>query len=130
MAKEKTKVTEPVKTEEAPKATEDKTTTDYVAARATDGSEGTRYKKVFVEQHKPEWNESAYDHSANLVGTLSEALVRGLHPLGEASFDGANVQPDSVSVELTYSVNVKPVEDTPLGAETVAPSQSKNIETK
>jgi hypothetical protein len=112
------------------KLAEDKTTADYVAARATDGSEGTRYKKIFVEQHKsPSWDKvSAYfDHEPNLVGTLSEALVRGLHPLGEAKFEGAEVQADGVSVELTYSVNVKPVEDNPTGAETLAPSESKHI---
>jgi len=109
------------------KLNENKTTEDYVAARSTDGSEGTRYKKVYVIQAVPSWDEIKFDHEPNLVGTLSEALVRGLHPLGEATFEGSNVQADGVSVELTYSVNVKPVEDNPTGAETLAPSESKHI---
>lgn len=125
MATPKNKATEAPKSVETP--VEDKTTADYVAARSTDGSSGNRYKKTFIILAEPKWNESEYDHKPNLVGTLSEALIRGLHPLGEAKFDGDSIQSDGVSVELTYSVEVKPVEDKPTSTETVAPSQSEHI---
>ena len=98
-----------------------------IAKRSADGSDGNRFKKTFVVQVESGWNGDDYAHDANKVGVLQEALTRGLHPLSEATFDGQKMQSDGVSLELYYSVEVKPVEDEPTSAETVAPSHSEHL---
>ena len=45
---------------------------------------------------------------ANKAAVTNEAIQRGLHPRGEASFVGAEDHPDGVSVVLTYSVETVP----------------------
>lgn len=81
-----------------------------------------RYRKVFGvvvprvstgKAEKLDWNDSQHDamHEANKVAVLQEALLRGLHPLGEARFDGQDGDLDGASYgtgTLVYSVEVVP----------------------
>jgi hypothetical protein len=58
-----------------------------------------------------DWRSSDHDamHEANKVAVLNEALNLGLHPRGEATFDGAGPKNDLTgTVALTYSVEVVP----------------------
>lgn len=136
---------EPVKTEEDTTKLLDGTTVDFEGAHrspdnmslAADKSDnvvetaepkGNRYQKVFVVHVGSGWNGDDYAHDANKVATLQEALNNGAHPLEEATFDGQEDHPDGVSLILYYSVKVKPAEENPTSAETVAPGQSKHLE--
>ncbi|MER5715722.1 hypothetical protein [Streptomyces sp. NPDC002132] len=85
-----------------------------VDKRSPDGAEGTRHVKEFVV-HSKEWTGEEYQHEANKAAVHNEAIQRGLHPRGEASFDGHEDHPDGVSVVLTYSVETVPssVDDQP-----------------
>lgn len=49
-------------------------------------------------------------HNANKAAMLAEALHRGLHPMEEPTFDGESTRADG-SVDLDYSVSVKPAHD-------------------
>jgi hypothetical protein len=84
-----------------------------------------RYRKVFTvvvprvstgADLELDWNSDEHDtmHEANKVATLQEALFRGLHPQGEARFDGqeGDTDPRSYgSATLVYSVEVVPATD-------------------
>ncbi|WP_326779719.1 hypothetical protein OG481_02155 [Streptomyces longwoodensis] len=85
-----------------------------VDERSPDGVEGTRHVKEFVV-HGDTWTGEEYQHEANKAAVANEAIQRGLHPRGEATFDGAEDHPDGVSVVLTYSVDTVPssVDHTP-----------------
>jgi|ERR1041385_5148525 hypothetical protein len=78
-----------------------------VEQRSADGSEGTRFTKEFVILASV-WDADGYEHTANKAGVVNEAIQRGLHPRGDVSFDGAEEQPDGVSLSLTYSVETVP----------------------
>jgi len=78
-----------------------------VDERSADGSEGTRYVKEFVVSGE-QWTGEEYQHEANKAAVANEAIQRGLHPRGEASFDGAEDHDDGVSIVLTYSVETVP----------------------
>ncbi|MDX2550125.1 hypothetical protein [Streptomyces stelliscabiei] len=78
-----------------------------VDKRSPDGSSGTRHVKEFVV-HGKEWTGEEYQHEANRAAVANEAIQRGLHPRGEATFDGSEDHPDGVSVTLTYSVETVP----------------------
>ena len=78
-----------------------------VDKRSADGSEGTRFVKEFVVLGR-DWTGEEYQHEANRAGVANEAIQRGLHPRGEASFDGSEDHEDGVSVVLTYSVDTVP----------------------
>lgn len=78
-----------------------------VAARGADGSDGMRFVKEFVVLGS-QWNGEDGAHDANRAGVVNEAIQRGLHPRGDVSFDGAEDQPDGVSLTLTYSVETVP----------------------
>lgn len=76
-----------------------------------------RYHHHFVVQGLAEdWEASEQDemHAANRLATLQSALNLGLHPQGEARYDGAEedertTRPDSKrSTKLKYSVEVLP----------------------
>lgn len=83
---------------------------EKVAARSADGSEGTRHVKEFVVLGDALPDEDGPAHEANKVGTLQEAIQRGLHPRGDVSFDGAETLGDGVSRSLRYSVEVVPAD--------------------
>ena len=58
-----------------------------------------------------DWWSSDHDamHEANKVAVLNEALNLGLHPRGEATFDGAGPKNDLTgTVALSYSVEAVP----------------------
>ena len=58
-----------------------------------------------------DWSSSDHDamHEANKVAVLNEAINLGLHPQGEAQFDGAGPKNKLTgTVALTYSVEVVP----------------------
>ncbi|WP_069769790.1 hypothetical protein [Streptomyces sp. LUP30] len=78
-----------------------------VDERSADGAEGTRYVKTFVV-HGDSWTGEEYQHEANKAAVANEAIQRGLHPRGEASFYGDEDHEDGVSVVLTYSVETVP----------------------
>jgi hypothetical protein len=92
---------------------------------ATAEPTGNRYQKVFVVTKKSGWSGTDEQHAANKVAVLSEALNNGSHPLEEATFDGEEDHPDGESTILRYSVKVKPSEENPTSAETLAPGQSE-----
>ncbi|MDH6448184.1 hypothetical protein M2155_000592 [Streptomyces sp. SAI-119] len=87
-----------------------------VDERSADGAEGTRYVKEFVVL-KASWpaRDEEAAHDANAAAVANEAIQRGLHPRGKASFDGAEDHPDGLSLTLTYSVDTVPssVDDVP-----------------
>ncbi|WP_020135053.1 hypothetical protein [Streptomyces sp. 351MFTsu5.1] len=87
-----------------------------VDERSADGAEGTRYVKEFVvlKSSWPARDEEAA-HDANAAAVANEAIQRGLHPRGKATFDGSEDHPDGLSLILTYSVNTVPssVDDQP-----------------
>jgi hypothetical protein len=86
---------------------------------------GNNYQKVFVVNHyDPDYEDQ---HAANKVAVLQEALNNGSHPIAEPTFDGVKKNADGVSTDVYYSVKVKPAEESPTSAETVAPSFSENI---
>lgn len=89
---------------------------------------GSTYQKVFVVNHYDPSYEA--QHAANKVAVLQEALNNGSHPIAEPTFDKAEKHVDGVSTNVYYSVKVKPVEENPTSAETVAPSFSENVITK
>jgi hypothetical protein len=78
-----------------------------VDKRSPDGAEGTRHVKEFVVLGDA-WTGEEYQHEANKAAVHNEAIQRGLHPRGEASYDGAEDHPDGVSIVLTYSVETVP----------------------
>lgn len=78
-----------------------------VDERTADGADGMRFVKEFVIL-AAQWDADTYDHDANRAGVANEAIQRGLHPRGEASFDGATDHEDGVSTVLTYSVDTVP----------------------
>ncbi len=80
-----------------------------------------RYRRVFNvavprvstgELAELDWSDDVHDamHRANEVGVLQEALNKGLHPRGEARFDGPLGDVDKASgvQALVYSVEVVP----------------------
>jgi hypothetical protein len=87
---------------------------EIIAARtsAIDEKTSDRYRKDYVIQARA-WDEAKGTpgeedlHHANRVDTLQQALLVGLHPQEEATFDGAEELPGK-SVQLSYSVAVKP----------------------
>lgn len=80
-----------------------------VDERSADGSDGTRYVKQFVVLAR-DWPARDEDeaHIAGKAAVSNEAIQRGLHPRGEATFDGAEDHPDGLSLILTYSVDTVP----------------------
>lgn len=78
-----------------------------VDERSADGSDGMRFVKEFVVL-AARWNDEDYQHEANRVGVVNEAIQRGLHPRGDVTFDGAEGHPDGVSLTLRYSVETVP----------------------
>lgn len=78
-----------------------------VDKRSPDGSDGTRHVKEFVVLADA-WTGEEYQHEANKAGVANEAIQRGLHPRGEATFDGSEEHPDGLSLILTYSVETVP----------------------
>ncbi|MGW1949035.1 hypothetical protein ACWCRC_32525 [Streptomyces sp. NPDC001940] len=93
-----------------------------VDERSADGSGGLRHVKEFVVL-KSTWPARDEDdaHKANAAAVANEAIQRGLHPRGEARFDGAEDHPDGHSLTLTYSVNVVPSSIDTEPAETTTP---------
>lgn len=85
-----------------------------VDKRSPDGSSGTRHVKEFVVLGE-HWTGEEYQHEANKAAVANEAIQRGLHPRGEATFDGDEDHEDGVSLVLTYSVETVPssVDDQP-----------------
>lgn len=94
--------------EETPASVEELSPKEEIAARTAPDAKATgRFVKSFVISAR-DWNvDGPVDdmHRANQVATLQEALNRGLHPSGEAKFDGSETLWDG-SVELTYSAPV------------------------
>jgi hypothetical protein len=96
-----------------------------VEQRSADGAAGTRYVKEFVTEPGAEHNEPM--HEANKAGVLQEAIQRGLHPRGEARFDGAEVHTTESGPRvfrhavLTYSVEVIPASVDTRPTETTTP---------
>lgn len=86
-----------------------------VDERSADGSDGTRHVKEFVVLKSWPAGDEDEAHKANAAAVANEAIQRGLHPRGEASFDGSTDHPDGHSLVLTYSVTVVPssVDDKP-----------------
>jgi hypothetical protein len=78
-----------------------------VDERSADGAQGTAFVKEFVVLAQ-NWTGETYQHEANKAAVANEAIQRGLHPRGEASFDGAEDHDDGASVVLTYSVETVP----------------------
>ena len=93
-----------------------------VDERSADGAEGTRYVKEFVVL-KASWpsRDEGDAHKANAAAVANEAIQRGLHPRGEASFDGAEDHPDGLSLTLKYSVNTVPSSVDEVSRDTTTP---------
>lgn len=87
-----------------------------VDERSADGSDGLRHVKEFVVL-KATWPARDEDeaHKANAAAVANEAIQRGLHPRGVATFDGTEEHHDGLSLTLRYSVQVVPssVDDQP-----------------
>lgn len=79
-----------------------------VDGRSPDGSEGMVHVKEFVLLGRAEGPIGDEVHAANAAVVAHEAVQRGLHPRGEASFEGAEDHADGRSVVLRYSVPVVP----------------------
>ena len=80
-----------------------------------------------------DWTASEYDsmHEANKIAVLQEAMNNGLHPRGEATFDGAGelAADGSGSVDLEYSVECVPASvETPEETAALTLTPSKAIE--
>ena len=93
-----------------------------VDQRSADGSSGTRFVKEFVVLAR-QWGGSDGEHTANKAGVVNEAIQRGLHPRGDVAFDGAEDQPDGVSVALAYSVETVPASVDHAPQDTTTPRQ-------
>jgi hypothetical protein len=80
-----------------------------VDERSPDGSKGLRHIKEFVVLRST-WpsRDEAEAHEANAAAVANEAIQRGLHPRGVATFDGSEEHPDGLSLTLRYSVQVVP----------------------
>lgn len=70
--------------------------------------EDTRFRKRYVVLRDAYQPDEDNIHARNQVETLNDALNHGLHPRGEATFDGAEDHPDGASLYLDYSVEVIP----------------------
>lgn len=97
---------------------------EEVAARAADGSAGLTLRKVFVMGGSiPPGHPQ---HEANWLGTLQEALTRGLHPKGKAQTVNVEIsEPDrrgAVTTTATYEVVVEPASTDTEAHTTVTPS--------
>ena len=79
-----------------------------VDERSADGAEGLRHVKEFVVLKSWPAGDEADAHKANAAAVANEAIQRGLHPRGEARFDGSEEHPDGHSLTLTYSVETVP----------------------
>lgn len=63
-----------------------------------------------VDPDKVDWTDDVYAsmHEANKVATLQFAMNAGLHPQGDATFEGAVSSGQSRTAKLVYSVEVVP----------------------
>lgn len=113
----------------AKKAAAKKTETDEIAERTgPDTAHDDRFHHTFTippttsigDEDDP---ASVDAHNANKAAILEFALHRGLHPQGEASFDGQSTRGDG-SIDLEYSVPVRPAHLVEQPADTVTPTKA------
>lgn len=80
------------------------------AARTSDRTEGEsdRFRKRYVVLAAAYQPDTDGIHARSKVEILNDAINHGLHPRGEAQFDGEEPHPDGVSLYLDYSVAVVP----------------------
>lgn len=108
----------------APVSVDQLSTEGEIAARtAPDAEVGTKFRKTFVISKKGFDLGAPQDdmHRANCVATLQEALNRGLHPKGEASYVGDDQLTDG-SEALHYEVEVVLASEDEDPASTYTPS--------
>lgn len=90
--------------------------TDPSAVTALDG----KYRKVFVVANKHgevDWSDPSLDgwHAANKTQTMQQALLHGVHPKGEAVFEGVRETTHDGNDVLVYAVEGVPagLDETP-----------------
>jgi hypothetical protein len=99
-----------------PRVTEMPTAQEVQARQPEDVPADNRYHKHFVVSAASEdWEAPEYDsmHNANRLAILEEAMHHGLHPQGEAQYDGAELIPGNRgrdTTKLHYSVEVVPAD--------------------
>lgn len=75
----------------------------------SDGQTDGRWRKTFVQFPASDFEPNAEQiHEDNKAVLLQEAINAGVHPKGEPTFDGSELQRDGVSLELNYSVESVP----------------------
>lgn len=85
--------------------------TREVALRTAD--ENTKHADVFTVDLvvlKSEFSPEGYDHAASFTGVRQRAVQQGLHPVGDAYFEGSHRHPDGKSVILRYELPVLPAD--------------------
>lgn len=73
------------------------------------------HKHIVVSASSADWEDPVHDsmHNANRLQILEEAMHHGLHPQGEATFDGAETTAGNRgrdTTKLHYSVEVVPAD--------------------
>ena len=81
-----------------------------IATRTSDRTqaEDTRFRKRYVVLREAYQPDTDAIHARNKIEILNDAINHGLHPQGEAEFDGDEPHADGVSLYLDYSVEVRP----------------------
>lgn len=111
-----------------PAGQQPRTAEEEIAARTADTDEKAvpRFSKVYVVKARDftDGQDREPMHEANKVDMLQQALNVGLHPRGEATFDGHKPHADGQSTYLTYSVEVVPAVEDEVPARTVTPTKA------
>lgn len=103
--------------------------TEPSAATAAD----SRYRHHFnigldrgVDPEKVDWNDAVHDamHEANKVAVLQFAMNVGLHPQGDAIFEGPISSGQSRTAKLVYSVEVVPAALAEDASQTLTPRKA------
>lgn len=94
-----------------------------IATRTSDRTqaEDTRFRKRYVVLREAYQPDTDAIHARNKIETLNDAINHGLHPRGEADFDGTEDHPDGVSLYLDYSVEVVPASTDDNAEQTATP---------
>lgn len=99
-----------------PRVTEMETALEVQARQPENVPADGRYHKFFtVTATSEDWEAPEHDsmHNANRLAILEDALHHGVHPQGEARYDGAEEIPGNRgrhTTKLYYSVEVVPAD--------------------
>lgn len=110
------KTTDAERAPKTPRVTELETAQETQARQPENVPADGRYHRFFtVSAASDDWEDPAHDsmHNANRLAILEEAMHHGLHPQGEARFDGSEEIPGNRgrhTTNLLYSVEVLPAD--------------------